>query len=135
MINVEQFQNENDLVELDDNHIHSICTVNHRNEKDVDTYVSGTWEYKLHLEVFAMKHLKFTGRSFHTDSISKSFVMTLKDQNKCVETHVRSEVTLSIITNIMLDKEPDNMWDFLDEHLNTVSDNNGLPLSSWWRAS
>ena len=37
MINVEQFQNENNLVEIDDNCIHSICTVNCRNKKDVET--------------------------------------------------------------------------------------------------
>ena len=44
MINVEKFQNENYLVKIDDNRIHSICTVNRRNEKDVNTYVSGTGE-------------------------------------------------------------------------------------------
>ena len=56
MINVEQFHNENDIVELDDNHIHSICTVNCRNERDVDTYISGTGEYNIQMAVFAMNH-------------------------------------------------------------------------------
>ena len=97
MINVEQFHNENDLVELDDNHIHSIYTVNLGNEKDVDTYISGTGDYNLHLAVFVMKHLKFTGHSFHPDRIGKSFVMTFKDQKKRVETHVRSEVNPPVI--------------------------------------
>ena len=114
MINVEQFQNDNDLVKLDDNCIHSICTVNRRNKKDVNTYVSGKGEYNLQLVVFAMKHRKFTGCSFHPDSISKSFVMTFKDQKKRVETHVRGELTLPVITNIMLEKEPDNVWELLD---------------------
>ena len=93
MINVEHFQNENNLVKLDNNRIHSICTVNCRNEKYVDTYVPGTEEYNLQLAVFATKQQKFTGRSLHPDSISKSFVMTFKDQKKPVETHVRGEVT------------------------------------------
>ena len=42
MINVEQFQNDNDLVKLDDNCIQYICTVNLKNERDVDTYFSVT---------------------------------------------------------------------------------------------
>ena len=57
-----------------------------------------------------MKHRKFTGRSFHPDSISKSFVMAFKEQKKHVETHVRGEVTPSVITNRMLEKEPENAW-------------------------
>ena len=61
--------------------------------------------------------------------------MTIKDQNKHVENHMRSEVTPSVITNRMLEKVPDNVWEFLDEHLNTVCDNNGLLISSWCRAS
>ena len=61
--------------------------------------------------------------------------MTFKYQKKRVETHVRSEVTPPVITNIMLEKEPDNMWELLDEHLNTVCGNNCLPLSLWCRAS
>ena len=56
-----------------------------------------------------MKYLKFTGRSFHPDNISKSFVMTFKDEKKRVETHVRSELTPPVITLIMLEKEPDNL--------------------------
>ena len=135
MINVEQFQNDNNLVELDDNHIHSICNVNFRNKEDIDTYVSGTGEYNLQIYVFATNHLKFTGRSFHPDSIGKSFVMTFKDQKKRVETHVRSKVILPVITKIMLKKEPDNVWELLGEHLNTVREKNGLPLSSWCQSS
>ena len=88
--------------------------MNRRNENDVDNYVSGTGEYNLHLSVFTMKYLKFTGRSFHPDNISKSFVMTFKDQKKRVETHVRGEVTPTVITNRMLEKEPDNVWELLD---------------------
>ena len=135
MINVEHFQNDKNLVELDNNRIHSICTVNCGNEKDVDTYVSGKGDYNLQLAVFAINHLKFTGHSFHPDSIIKSFGMTFKYQKKRVETHVRSVVTPPVITNRMLEKEPYNMWEFIDEHLNTVRDNNGLPLSSRCRAS
>ena len=104
MINVEQFQNENYLFELDDSRIHSICTVNCDNEKDVDTSVSGMGEYNLQMAVFAMKHLKFTGSSFHPDRISKSFGMVFKDQKKRVETHVRITLTLPVIMNIMLEK-------------------------------
>ena len=117
MINVEQFQNKNDLVKLDNNRIHSMCTVNCRNKKDVNSYVSGTGEYNLQLAVFAMKHLKFTGRYFQPGIISKSSIMTFKDQKKHVETHVRSEVTLPVITNRMLEKEQDNKWELLDESL------------------
>ena len=61
--------------------------------------------------------------------------MKFKDQMKHVETHARSEVTLPVITNRMLEKEPNNVWELIDEHLNTVRDNNGLPLSSRCRAS
>ena len=104
MINIEKFQNENKLVKLDDNRIHYICTVNRRNKKYVDTYVSVIGEYNLQIYTFTMKHLKFTGHSFHPDKISKSFVMTFKEQKKRAETHVRSEVTLPVITNRMLDK-------------------------------
>ena len=78
MINFEQLQNENDLVEPDNNCIHSICNVNRRNKKDVNTYVYGTGEYNLQLAVFAMKHLKFTDHSFHPDSMINSFGMTFK---------------------------------------------------------
>ena len=56
MINVEQFQNENDLFKLEDNCIHSICTVNRRNEKDVDTYVSAVGDYNFQMDVLEMKH-------------------------------------------------------------------------------
>ena len=133
MINVEQFQNENNPVKLDDNCIHSICTVNRRNKKDVETYVSCTGEYKLQLAGFSTKHLKFTGHSFHPDKIIKSLVMTFKYHKKPVETHVSSEVTLSVITNIMMEKEPDNVWELLDKNLNTARDNNGVPLYSWCR--
>ena len=59
--------------------------------------------------------------------------MTFKYQKKRVETHVSSEVTLSVITNIMMEKEPDNVWELLDENLNTARDNNGVPLYSWCR--
>ena len=135
MINIEQFQNENDLVKIDDNCIHSICTVNRGNEKDVDTNISGTGEYNLHLTVFKRKHRKFTGRSFHLDSTSKYSVMTFKDQKKRVENHVRGEVTPPVIMNRMLEKEPENAWDLLDKHLNTVRDNNSIPLSVWCRSS
>ena len=109
--------------------------MNCRNEKDVDTYAFGTENYNLDLVVLEIKHLKFTDRSFHSDSISKSFVMAFKYQKKRVETHVRSEITPPVITNRMLEKEPDHAWEFLAEHFNTVRDNNGLPLSSWCRAS
>ena len=61
--------------------------------------------------------------------------MAFKYQKKRVETHVRSEVIPPVITNRMLEKEPDHAWEFLSEHLNTVRDNNGLPLSSWCRSS
>ena len=61
--------------------------------------------------------------------------MTFKDEKKLVETHVRSEVTLPLITNIILDKKPENVWELFGKHLNTVRGNNGLPLSSWCRAS
>ena len=61
--------------------------------------------------------------------------MTFKDQKKRVETHVRSKVILPVITKIMLKKEPDNVWELLGEHLNTVREKNGLPLSSWCQSS
>ena len=48
---------------------------------------------------------------------------------------MRSEVTPPVITNRMMEKEPYNIWELIDEHLNTVRDNNGLPLSSRCRAS
>ena len=135
MINVEQFQNDNNLVELNNNRIHSICTMNRRNKRDVNTYLSGMRDYNLQMAVFAMKHWKFTGRSYQPDIIIKSFVITFKYQKNRVENHVRSEVNPLVITNRMLENEMDNKWELLDEHLNTVCDNNGLPLSSGCRSS
>ena len=61
--------------------------------------------------------------------------MTFKDQKKRVETHVRGEVTPTVITNRMLEKEPYKAFELLGEYFNTVRDNNGLPLSAWCRAS
>ena len=48
---------------------------------------------------------------------------------------MRGELTSPVITDIMLEKEPKNAWELLDEHLNTVCGKNGLPISSWYRAS
>ena len=35
----------------------------------------------------------------------------------------------------MLYKEPDRAWEFIDEHLPYVCDNNDIPLSAWTRAT
>ena len=80
-----------------------------------------------------MKHLKNTGHSYDRASVYKPYVMSLKYQKRRVETHQRDQITVSILTNRMLDKEPDRSWEFIDENLSCMSDNNGFTLSSWAR--
>ena len=58
-----------------------------------------------------------------------------KDQKKRMETHLSSEVTTLFNTNRIMEKELDNVWEFLNERFNTVRENNGLPLSSRCRTS
>ena len=53
--------------------------------------------------------------------------MKFKDQKKCAETHTRSKVTLPVIRNIMLEKEPEKVWELLDEYLNTVCEKKRSP--------
>ena len=48
---------------------------------------------------------------------------------------MRGELTPTVITNIMLEMEPDIQWELLCEYLNILRDNNGLPLSAWCRES
>ena len=64
MINVEDFHDENCLVELGDKRIESICHVNRKREAYATIYISGSGEYNLKLAVLCMKQLKNTGRSF-----------------------------------------------------------------------
>ena len=75
MINVEDFHDDNCLVELGDKRIESICHVNRRRDTYATTYISGSREYNLKLVVFCMKHLKNIGRSFDPFFIDKKDVL------------------------------------------------------------
>ena len=52
-----------------------------------------------------------------------------------VYTHQRDKITVPVLTNRMLAKEPDRAWGFIDEHFFCVRDENGIPLSAWARAT
>ena len=82
-----------------------------------------------------MNYLKNTGCSLDHESVYKPNVMSFKDQMRRVYTHQRDKITVPVLTNRMLAKEPDRAWDFIDEHLFCVRDENGIPLSAWTRAT
>ena len=52
-----------------------------------------------------------------------------------METHQRDQITAPVLTNRMLDKEPNHAWEFIDEKFSCVRINNGIPLSVWTQAT
>ena len=134
MINVEAFHDENCLVKLDDKRIESICHVNRRREAYATTYIYGSGEYNLKLAVFCMKHLKNTGRSFDPPFICKKNVFLFQAHKSSVESHDRSSIDAPVFTNRMVEKEPDRMWELLDDYLFAMQDGSGIPLAAWIRA-
>ena len=120
MINVEAFYDKDCIVELDDKRIESICHVNRRREAYAITYISGSGEYNLKLAMFYMKHLKNTGRSYDPFFIDKKDVLLFRSHKRSVESHQRSNIDASVFTNTMMEKEPDCVWELLDEYLCTV---------------
>ena len=61
--------------------------------------------------------------------------MLFNYHNRSVDTHKRNQITVLVLTNRMLDKEPDHAWEFIDEHFSCVRENNGIPLSAWTRTT
>ena len=81
-----------------------------------------------------MKHLNNTGRSYYPFFINKKDVLLFRAQKRSVEYHERSNIDAPFFTNRMMEKEPDCVWELLDEYLCTVQDDSGIPLSAWNRA-
>ena len=134
MINMEAFHDDNCLVKLDDKRIEYICHVNRRRETYDTTYISGSGEYNLKLAVFCIKNLKNTGRSFDPLSICKKDVLLFRARKRSVESHDRSSIDATVFTNRMVEKEPDHVWELLDEYLCAMRDDSGTPISGWTRA-
>ena len=134
MINVEAFYNQDCLVELDDKRIESICHVNRRREDYATTYISSSGEYNLKLAVFYMKHLKNTGHYYDPFFINRKDVLLFRAHKMSVESPKRSNIDAPIFTNRMMEKEPDHVWELLDEYLCAMRDNSGIPLAVWNRA-
>ena len=105
--------------------------MNRRREAYATTYISGSGEYNLKLAVFCMKNLKKTGRSFDPPLICKKDVLLFQAHKRSVESHERSSIDAPVFTNRMVEKEPDRVWELLDEYLCAVQDDIGIPLAAW----
>ena len=81
-----------------------------------------------------MKHLKNTGRSFDPFFIDKKEVLLFRAHKRSVESHKRYNIDAPVFTNRMTEKEPDRVWELLDEYLCAVRDDSGIPLTAWTRA-
>ena len=78
-----------------------------------------------------MKHLKNTGRSFEPPSICQKDVLLFQTQKMSFEPHERSSIDAPVFTKRMVEKEPDRVWELLDEYLCAVRDNSGISLAAW----
>ena len=109
--------------------------MNRRPDKYSSTYISGSSEHYLKLAVFCLKHRKNTGRSFDPEYLNMSEVRACAPQKKAVDSFKMDNVLAPVFTNKMLEKEPDRVWELLDEYLCAVRDGSGIPLAAWTRAT
>ena len=65
---------------------------------------------------------------------TKKDVLLFRAHKRSVQSRQISNIDAPIFTNRKMEKEPDRVWEFLDEYLCTMRDNSGIPLTAWTQA-
>ena len=135
MINVEVFHSVYRLLRLDDDKISNICRVHRKSEGNMmATFISATAEGNLKMAVFCLKHLKNTGRSYALHQVGTDVVESFTPHKVIVDAFVPGELAFPVVTNKILEKDPDHTWEVIMEYLAAVRDTNGIPLAAWARS-